>query len=139
MYQFYNPHPQGKLVGDCVKRAITKATGLDYHTVQLELNRYKKITGADSFNSNTNWKPYVENVLHGKKLSFPAEKGKPRMNGYRFCTEFPKGTYLLRLSKHLVCCIDGVIYDTWDSRDKCVYNAWEIKSNGRTEQIRFTL
>lgn len=30
MYQYFNAHPKGKRVGDCVKRAITKATGMDY-------------------------------------------------------------------------------------------------------------
>lgn len=127
MYTFYNPHPQGKLVSDCVKRAITKATGKPYHDVQLELNRYKKITGSARFNDNTNWKPYVEKVLKDEKISFPAVAGKPRMNGERFCKAYPTGTYLLRMAKHLVCCIDGVLYDTWDSSECCVYNAWRIR------------
>lgn len=127
MYQFLNVHPQGKLVPDCVKRAITTAAQMDYHEVQLELNRHKKITGAAKFNHDKNWKSYVENVLNGSKLSFPAKAGKPRMNGDRFCKAYPKGRYILNMAGHLSCCIDGIIYDTWDCSQKCVYTAYEIK------------
>lgn len=126
MYKYYNAHPDGKLVGDCVKRAITKAAEMDYNEVKRELNRYKKVTGAAKFNEPKNCNKYVENVLHGRKISFPAEKGKDRMNGNRFCRAYPKGRYILRMAKHWSCCVDGVIYDTWDCSEKCVYNAWKI-------------
>ena len=127
MYKFMNPHPQGKRVGDCVKRAITIATGRDYKEVSLELNRYKKVHGADSFNDwERNVKPYITEVLHGVKMSFPAVKGEPRMNGERFCKAYPNGTYILQMAGHNSCCKDGVIYDTWDCSEKCVYTAYHI-------------
>lgn len=128
MYKFLNVHPKGLRVGDCVKRAITTATGMDYMEVQRELNRCKKITGCSKFNDNKNWKYYVEKELKAKKLSFPAVQGQDRMNGYKFCEEFPKGHYILRMAGHLSCCIDGVIYDTWDCSDKCVYNAYKMRT-----------
>ena len=126
MYQFLNVHPEGKLVPDCVKRAITLAAQMDYKEVQLELNRHKKLTGAKTFNEDKNWKSYVENVLNGTKMSFPAVKGMPRMNGERFCKAYPKGRYILNMAGHLSCCVDGVIYDTWDCREKCCYTAYKI-------------
>lgn len=127
MYQFYNAHPKGLDVGDCVKRAISKTTGMDYMDVQRALNRYKKVTGAKSFNSDRNCDKYVEEVLKAHKLSFPARAGQKRMNGQRFCESYSKGHYILRMAGHWTACIDGVIYDTWDCSDKCVYNAWLIK------------
>lgn len=126
MYQFYNAHPKGLFVGDCVKRAITKATGMDYQEVQRELNRYKKVTGAKSYNSDYNPHKYVENVLKGVKMSFPAQKGKPRMNAQRFCEQYSKGNYILNMAGHWSCVVDGVIYDTWDCSDKCVYTAYKV-------------
>lgn len=127
MYQFLNVHPEGKLVPDCVKRAITLAAEMDYKEVQLELNRHKKLTGAKTFNEDKNWKSYVENVLEGRKLSFPAVKGMPRMSGERFCKAYPRGRYILNMAGHLSCCVDGIIYDSWDCSEKCVYTAYEIK------------
>ena len=126
MYEFLNLHPQGKRVGDCVKRAIAKATGKDYKEVSLGLNRHKKITGAKTFNSDYNWLSYIENVCGGTKMSFPAVKGQKRMNGERFCKAYPKGSYVLQMAGHLTACVDGVIYDTWDCSEKCVYRAWKI-------------
>ena len=76
MYEYLNLHPQGKVVGDCVKRAIAKAANMDYKEVSLGLNRHKKITGAKTFNSDWNWLSYIEKVLGGKKMSFPAVKGE---------------------------------------------------------------
>lgn len=127
MYRFVNVHPKGLMVRDCVKRAITTTTGMDYMEVQRELNRFKKITGASKFNADRNCDKYVEQVLKAKKMSFQAVKGQPRMNGERFCKAFPKGNYILRMAGHWTSCVNGVIYDTWDCSNKCVYNAWEIK------------
>lgn len=126
MFEFYNPHPQQKIVEDCVKRALTKASGKTYQEVTNELNRIKRDQGASKYNVNSVWKAYVEDVLHGKKMSFPAVKGQSRMNGARFCLEYAVGTYVLNMAGHLSCCVNGVIYDTWDCREKCVYTAYEI-------------
>lgn len=126
MYEFCNVHPKGKLVGDCVKRAITKATGMDYMEVQRELNRHKKVTGCTNYYDHNHGTHYIEHVLNGTKMSFPATKGKPRMNGERFCKAYPKGNYILSMAGHLSCCIDGVIYDTWDCSEKCVYTAYRV-------------
>lgn len=126
MFVYYNAHPKGLLVGDCVKRAITKATGLDYMEVQRELNRYKKISGAKDFNERSNCNGYVENVLHGIKYSFPATAGRKRMNGARFCEAYSEGSYILNMAGHWSCCVDGVIYDTWDCSLKTVYTAYKI-------------
>ena len=134
-YKFYNAHPEGKLVRDCVKRSITLVANMDYHEVQLELNRYKKVTGAKTFNEMKNCGAYVEKVLHMERLSFPAEKGKRRMDGWSFCETFPKGRYILNMAGHWSSCVDGVIYDTWDCRDKCVYTAYRLRDAIEVREI----
>lgn len=126
-YKFCNPHPEGKIVGDCVKRAICLAEGRDYIEVKRELNRLKKITGASKYNSTENWKYYVNNIRHYEKLSFPAVPGCSRMDGYQFAETHPTGSYILRMAKHVSACVDGVILDTWDCRSKCVYNAYKVR------------
>ena len=126
MFKYTNVNPKGKITNDCVKRAIAMASGKDYHDVSIELNRYKKISGAEKFNEPKNYEGYIERVLSAKKKSFPAVAGQPRMNGAKFCEEFPKGSYILRMAGHLSACVDGVICDTWDCSNKCVYKAWKI-------------
>ena len=125
-YKFCNPHPDGKRVRDCVKRAICLAEGRDYRDVKNELNRLKREIGAEKFNSNNNWKTYVDRKGYNK-ISFPAVAGESRMNGHKFAETHPTGSYILRMAGHLSSCVDGVILDTWDCRDKCVYNAYKVR------------
>ena len=127
VFRYCNPHPQGKIVGDCVKRAITIASGKDYNEVKRELNRFKKRYNASVFNDwRKNVEPYIKEELNGVKMSFPAVRGQKRMSGYKFCSEYPRGTYILQMANHVVCCKDGCLYDTWDCGDKCVYTAYKI-------------
>ena len=125
-YQFTNPHPKGKRVKDCVKRAIVLAEDADYMDIQRTLNRIKKEVGAKAYNYDSVWKTYIERKGY-KKMSFPAVKGKKRMNGHRFATKYDKGVYILNMARHISVCIDGVIHDTWDCRDKCVYTAYKVR------------
>lgn len=131
MFQYYNIHPKGLLVGDCVKRSIALAAQMDYMEVQRELNRYKKVTHASAFNTDYNPHKYVENVLHGIKMSFPAEAGKKRMTAEKFSDTYRTGSYVLNMAGHWSCCVDGVIYDTWDCSDKCVYTAYRLSNQPR--------
>lgn len=125
-FEFYNPHPKGKLVPDCVKRAICKTTGTDYMEVQRNLNRLKRELGADEFNDRRVLDEFIKRNQF-LILSFPAKKGQPRMNGERFCKAYPKGSYILQMAGHWSSCVDGVIYDTWDCSEKCVYRAFLVK------------
>lgn len=120
MYKYYNPHPKGLSVDDCVKRAIVAVTGYDYAVVQRELNEYKKVTGAKSFNSIKNLR-YVEDVLKATKVSFSKE-----MTAEEFCKKHPCGRYILDMDEHWSACVDGYIYDTWDCSKKTVNFAYEV-------------
>lgn len=127
MYIRTNPHPQGKLVGDCVKRACCLASGINYHDIAIMLNRYRKISGGTKYNSNENWRSFIENVLMGQK---DPNDMRFACNGHRWTVEDYAGyhyhRYILRCSKHLVACVYGDYLDTWDSGDKGVYIAFEL-------------
>lgn len=118
-----NIHPQGKIVGDCVVRAYALALNKDYMEARKELNRLKRKLNFRSYKDRSFLKELYKNY---EKLSFPAQKGYSRMNGFTFMLDYPKGTYILNMARHHTVCIDGNIYDTWDCTDKCVYNAWRI-------------
>jgi hypothetical protein len=123
MFKYYNAHPEKKKVGDCVLRSYCTAIHKDYKETRLELNRAARAMGLTYKN-----KKFINKYFDGKfeRMSFPAIAGCPRMNGERFCEEYPKGTYILYMAHHNSVCIDGVIYDTWDCSEKCVYLAWKV-------------
>lgn len=127
---YCNLHPQGKIVGDCVKRAIAFTEKEPYEKISLELNRYKKISKAPTFNNKKNWEPWLYEKGY-KKIACPVIKGQPRINVKSFCETHPEGTYILQLAKHLTACKNGDIVDTWVDWDKCVYVAWRKINNDR--------
>lgn len=125
-FKFTNPHPKGIRTGDCVKRACSLGSGINYHDISIMLNRFKKDTGMSKYNNNDNWKPFVENVLLGKKDKddmLHAFYGR-RYRVWEYAKYWDEETAILRCSKHLVCCKDGNYLDTWDSGDKGVYIAY---------------
>lgn len=129
MFRRINPHPQGKHVGDCVKRACVLASGINYHDIAIMLNRFKKETGAKRFNSNWNWRDFIVAVLKGE------DQGNMQYinRGHRFIVKdyarYRKSVAIVQCSKHLVA-IDGQgnYMDTWDSGEKSIYKAWGIPS-----------
>lgn len=128
MFKFTNPHPQGKRVGDCVKRACCLASEINYHDIAIMLNRFKKESGCSKFNNSDNWKPFVEKILCGVKDS---DDMRFAFEGHRYTVKDYAETWvphrcILRCSKHLVCCKYGDYLDTWDSGEKGVYIAYML-------------
>lgn len=123
-YKEYNAHPKMLNVKDCVIRAYCTTTHKDYIEARRELNRAKKDLGFKTYKQSGFIKKYFNKIFEW--TSFPAQVGKPRITGNEFTKLYPKGNYILRMSHHLTSCIDGVIYDTWNCLDKCVYGCWKI-------------
>ena len=114
----YNPNPKERRVGDCAIRACCKATGRTWNEVFDDLVQiaYRQ---KDVLSANKVWGEYL------------ADKGYVRyepdypMDVYKFCCNFPHGTYVLGLDGHVVTVVDGRFYDTWDSSGKSVIYFWE--------------
>ncbi len=124
IYKYRNPHPKGLHTTDCVVRAIALAFDKDYLEARRELNRSKRELGFRSYKETK----FIYKYLEGKpRLIFMAVKGEPRIKGSDFCELHPKGTYILKMAKHITCVVDGVILDTWDCSYRSVYTAWEVK------------
>lgn len=125
-------------VGDCVTRAIVHATGLDYkevydglHALMKEAN-FKGIpkTAKKLLKLSDSPRNGVSKYIYKEYLESLGWKWIPTMSIGSGCKvhlrgdELPKGKLIVRVSKHLVAMIDGVIFDTGDcSRkgERCVY------------------
>jgi hypothetical protein len=115
MYSHYNPNPHGKRVGDCVVRALSKATNKSWEETYIELCLLGYIMG-DLPSSNKVWDSYL-NTQGFKRCIVSAEC----LNCYTiqdFCNEYPQGVYVIGTGTHAVCVVDGKIFDTWDSSDE---------------------
>lgn len=45
-----------------------------------------------------------------------------------FAEEYNKGTYLVTMAGHITVVKDGIVYDTFDCRDRQIWDAWKIKN-----------
>jgi len=128
------------LVGDCVARAICNATGKDYLEVYNRINELsndERITKTKTERSNARTGVYKDTAK--KLLEEYGFKWVALMGIGTGCKvhlkkeELPKGVIVCRLSRHYVCCKDGVIYDTFDcSREgtRCVYGYFTQMKGG---------
>lgn len=129
---YYNANSRNKSTIDCVKRSISLAFGISYDRCSSELNRFAK-----QYPSIYN---YHHSIVFG---DFIVGKGGKRLYGDfdnltidEFADLYDTGTYLVKCidpsgkskASHLVCIIDGEVYDSWDSRYWMVSTCWIVKS-----------
>ena len=121
MWRFYNPNPNGKRVGDCTIRAITKATGKEWAEVYAAVSVFG-YAAADMPSANHVWGAYLKR--QGYRRYLVDDHGQDIYTVADFCRDNPRGTYLLAISGHVVCAVDGDYYDTWDSGDEIPEYYW---------------
>lgn len=125
----YNANTRNKNVGDCVKRALSYAYGVDYDEISRQLNRMKGETSSDLFNENKNWRRF----LYKNKGFMLPDKDYKGITEAEFCEKYPHGVYVCLTGKkvdkssHLVCIFNGDIIDSWNSSNYVVIEAYEIK------------
>lgn len=117
MYQYYNPNECGNHVGDCVIRAICKATEKGWHTVYTELCIFGYMM-CDWGDSNAVWGAYLRSI--GYRQDIIPDAFDRRYTIADFARDHTSGTFLVATGSHLVCIQDGVINDSWDSSDEFV-------------------
>lgn len=126
---------KGKDTGCCVCRAICNATGKDFKEVYDLINQISKNekTGKRKrkrSNARTGVYKYTEKEIIEKILGW---KWVPTMTIGSGCKmhlnedEIPNGTLIVKVSHHLTCVKDKVLYDTFDCTregNRCVYGYW---------------
>lgn len=117
-YSWHNENPFQKNVGDCTVRAISTALDQNWDTTYIGLCLEGYLL-KDMPSSNEVWRRYLSRFgLHRR----PAP---PHTTVNEFARTHSNGTYLLGLNSHVVCIIDGILYDTWDSGEKEVLYYWK--------------
>lgn len=118
MYKYYNANALNKFEDDCVIRAISCATGKSWDYVYEYLSDIAQYEGTLLDKRN-----FVRNYLDTTYQRLYGLHGKV---GY-ISSLFPKNTLLITMRGHIVCSKNGVIYDTFDCRNREVENVWLVK------------
>lgn len=122
MYREYNPNPQGKRVGDCVVRALCKATGLCWNGVFAGLC-LKAFELNDMPSANQVWGSYLR--AQGFRRYIIPDTCPDCYTVEKFCADHPEGVYVLALSGHVVCVENGDWHDSWDSGNETPVYYWK--------------
>lgn len=115
MYVKANPNPSGAYVGDCVIRAISVATGLDWERTYVEL-AMQGFVMTDMPSSNRVWGAYLKSK--GFERHQLPDTCPDCYTVKAFCEEHPDGVYIVATGMHVVAVVNGSYYDAWDSGDE---------------------
>ena len=121
-YVSYNANPISQRVGDCTVRAISKATGKDWHEIYVNLC-LQGFMMCDMPSANAVWGAYLRSI--GFRRNLIPDECHDYYCVADFCEDHPSGRYILALSGHVVPVIDGKYYDTWDSGGEIPLYYWE--------------
>ena len=111
MWIEYNPNPFDRRVGDCVVRAISKATNKPWERVYIDLCVQGFMMG-DLPSSNSIWSVYLKNKGFKRHT---VEDCPDCYTIEEFCREHPSGVYVVGTGTHAVAVVDGNIFDAWNS------------------------
>ena len=114
-YQYRNPNPQGKSVGDCTVRAICLATEQAWEKVYLDLCIQGYML-SDMPSSNDVWGKYL--IDKGWEYRRLQDTCPFCYTVKDFCEEHNKGTFIVGTGTHVICVKDGDYYDSYDSGEK---------------------
>lgn len=118
MYEYYNANVRDNQVNDCTIRAISLAEGKSWNETYEELSDIAQYHGILLDDVN-----FIEPLLDDRY------ERTCYNNTYvgDFAKQHPYGTFLITMNGHITCCIDGVIYDTFDCRDRIMWCSWEVR------------
>lgn len=116
MYKFYNENPLNKYEDDCVIRSISCATNRSWDYVYDYLSDIAQYEGT-----LLDKKDFVINYLD-RTYTRLNEEGTV---GY-ISSLYPNNTLLITMNGHIVCSKNGIIYDTFDCRNRIAEYVWLV-------------
>lgn len=120
-----NLNPKNKIVGDCVIRGISTLLNQDWGTTYIGL-AVQGYIDADLPSSDSVWNNYLFHKGYTRQI---VPSVCPDCITVSEFTKKYKGRYLLFVGGHVVACVNGDYYDTWDSGDRVVIYFFEKKQN----------
>jgi hypothetical protein len=120
---------RSKQTRDCSVRAAAITFGIDYDVCYDVMARNGRKSSCGMSREYFNKALQELGTTYNKKivyLSFPAEKGNPRMNTQKFLEKYKEGKFILNQAGHFSAAVDGVSEDSFTTWSRCVYSAWQV-------------
>jgi hypothetical protein len=118
MYKFYNANAVNRYTDDCVIRSISCATNKSWDEVYDYLSDLAQYEGT-LLDKREFVRGYLDRTY---KRLYGLHGSVGKISGM-----FPNNTLLITMNGHIVCSKNGIIYDTFDCRDRQVEDVWLIR------------
>ena len=129
----YQPNPLGRNTLDCSIRAISKIFSVTW-TEALDLI----VACAKKYSEQTNCSANLNTLLYEKQHMHVYEP-KKKMTFEKFAYLHPTGTYALYSKGHICACVNGKLYDSWNSScDKLLFYCTQVDDKIKDKDITFT-
>ena len=125
MWKYYNPNPTGRIVGDCSVRAVSKALNTDWETAYQMIANNGFLMG-DVMSSDSVWGSVLRE--HGFNRTAIPNTCPDCYTAADFIADHPRGTFVLGFGNHTACVKNGVLFDSWDSRQLTPVYYWYKKA-----------
>lgn len=121
-FHFHNENPKGRRTGDCVIRAIARASSKSWEDTLTGL-----YTVALRVKSELAYHDCYERYLAEQgwlKHAQPRKTDRTKYTVAEWCRLHPHSTMVISVARHLTCIIDGKCNDIWDCTGMTVLNYW---------------
>jgi hypothetical protein len=118
MYKFHNNNALGLFENDCTVRAISTATGNSWDDTYKHLSNTARLRGTMMDD-----KDFIKDYLdeHYDRMYDIPETVDQVAGAY------PNNVLLITMNGHITCAVYGVIYDSFDCRERIAEYCWKIK------------
>ena len=117
MYKFYNNNALGLFENDCTIRAISTATNNSWDDTYKHLSNIARLNGTMMDD-----KEFIRDYLDAryKRINVTGLVGE-------VAGSYSDNVLLITMNGHITCSKYGVIYDSFDCRDRIAEYCWIVK------------
>ena len=126
---YYQPNDKDlkDKTGDCQVRALSKVLGISWvEAFDLTIPICRELQTYTIFDCNLEKTHSAMTSLGFTYTGISNKKGSVRPTVESFAKTHKTGKYILKVANHVVACVDGKYYDTWDCGWKSLYGYYTL-------------
>ena len=118
MYKFYNANARGRFTSDCVIRSLSCATQRSWDDTYQHMSNLARTKGTMMDD-----REFIINYLDERYKKVPTYN----LSVGEVSAKYNDNVILITMTGHIVCSKYGVIYDSFDCRERKAEYCWIVK------------
>ena len=117
MYRYYNSNPNNANIDDCTIRSLSVAEGISWDEAYDLLSASARDLGLMMSS--------VKAIEHFLDMRYDRVAIHEETVG-EFIKNHKRGVFLITMPGHITVLKNSINYDTFNSKDRIIWNAWEV-------------